>query len=205
MFKQFSIAALIGAAAFCPLRAANMVYTINTTIQSAVFSGNPLQSDTITGTLTTDGVIGTLASSDIISYNLTLADNLNAANNITLNTSNSTVVEDAGSALSASATGLSFDYSGSGEFLIQANSPGPYSGASYFCFSTGMFACAAGETIAPQYVYTDGVLLAQSGNQSLNQPPNSATPEPASLALSGLGFSGIALYLSRRRKVPQCA
>jgi hypothetical protein len=182
---------------------ANIVYTINTTITSSNPTGNAAQTDTVLGTLTTDGQIGVLSSSDIISYDLDLIDQLNAANNVDLTPANSSIVENTGSALSASATGLSFNFSGSGEFGIQANSPGPFSGYSYFCFSTGVYACLAGETISPQYVYNDGVVAtgaaAPVGTQPLDQAP-SAMPEPATLSLLGLGLAGVG-FTKRRKKM----
>ena len=178
---------------------AGTVYTIDTTIVSSDPTGNPLQSNTVVGTITTDGTIGVLTPSDILSWNLDLIDNLNSADDFDLTTSNSSLVEDMGGALSATASGLYFNYSGSGEFLIQANSPGAYSGYHYFCFSTGLFACLAGETVAPDYIFTDGTVLtgasAPVGTQPLNQ-----LPEPATGVLFGcLTVLGGAL---RRRFVP---
>jgi len=158
---------------------ADMVYAVDTTITSANPTGNPLQSNTVSGFITTDGTIGVVLSSDVVGWNLSLIDGLNSENNLDLTPANSTLVEDTGSALTAAAGGLFFNYSGSGEFLIQANSPGPFSGFSYFCFSTGS-ACLAGETIAPRDVFTDGVVAtgaaAPIGTQPLNQ---STTPEPS--------------------------
>jgi hypothetical protein len=169
---------------------ADIVYTVDTTISSTDPTGT-LQTDTVDGSITTDGTSGVLASSDILSWNLDLIDGLDSANDFDLTTSNSSLVEDTGSALSATATGLSFNYSGSGEFLIQANSPGAYSGSHYFCFSTGG-ACLAGETIAPLYIYTDGAVdtgtAAPVGSQPLNQ---SAVPEPSSYGLLLTGLLGL--------------
>lgn len=176
---------------------ANTVYPINLTVTTSDPTGNPAQSDTVSGSITTDGTIGTLASTDIVSWNLDLIDRLNAANDFDLNPTNSSLVEDTGSALSATATGLYFNYSGNGEFLIQADNPGAFSGSHYFCFSTGG-ACLAGESIVPDYYTSDGVVLTGSsapvGNQPLNTP--SGVPEPSEYALV---FTGLA-FLSARLK-----
>ena len=180
-----------------PARAVT-VYTIDTTITSAVPTGNPLQTDSVVGTLTTDGTVGALAAGNIVGWNLALIDRLDATNNITLTRANSQLVEDGGGALSATASALFFDFSGRGEFLIQVS---PYSGFQYFCFSTGG-ACLAGETIAPNYVSGDGVVLTGAatpvGNQGLDQNPPTvaAVPEPSSWVLLAMG--GAALAVVRR-------
>ena len=67
----------------------DITYTIDTTITSATPTGNPLQSNTVFGSITTDGTIGVLATSDCLSWNLDLIDNLNSANNFDLTTANS--------------------------------------------------------------------------------------------------------------------
>jgi hypothetical protein len=183
--------------------ASNIVYTVNTTITSANPTGNPLQSNTVSGSITTDGTIGVLAPADILSWNLNLIDNLNAADDIDLTPSNSALVEDTGSALSATATGLSFNFSGSGEFLIQGTQFGAFSGYQYFCFSTGG-ACLAGETIAPLYIFTDGAVLtgaaAPVGTQPLNPTPSptGVVPEPSTYGLVLTGLLGLGGTLKRK-------
>jgi hypothetical protein len=177
---------------------ADSVYTIDVSATTADPTGNPAQSDTVDGSITTDGTIGVLQSSDIVSWDLDLIDNLNPVYDVELTPANSALVEDTGSALSATATGLFFDYSGSGEFLIQANSPGAFSGYDYFCFSTGS-ACLAGETIAPNFYAVDGVILTgqsgPTGTQPLAPTNSSTVPEPSSyaFALTGLLALGISL------------
>lgn len=182
---------------------AAIVYSVNTTIISANPTGNPLQSDTVLGSITTNGTIGVLATADILSWNLSLIDNLNAANNFVLTPGNSTLAENFGGALSANADSLFFDFSKVGaEFLIQANNPGVYSGWHYFCFSATGGACLAGETISPQYYSGDGVVAtgaaAPIGMQPLGPPTAPGTvPEPSTYYLMLAGLLGL---IGARRK-----
>jgi hypothetical protein len=168
------------------------VYAIDTTITSSDPTGNPLQTDTVNGSITTDGTLGVLGAGNILSWNLDLTDALNAANDIDLTDANSSIVTFSGTALTATATGLFFDYSGTGEFGIQEDGF-TFSGEHYFCFSTGVFACLAGETIAPGDVFVDGVVATGAaspvGTQPLGPPP--PVPEPSSVIL----FSTLAVAL----------
>jgi hypothetical protein len=88
------------------------VYTIDqsSTIPEVPGEPSPL-SDTVSGSITTDGTIGALHPGNIVTWNLALTDNLHPGNDITLTPGNSSIVEDTGNGLSASATGLSFDFS----------------------------------------------------------------------------------------------
>lgn len=198
-------AALIAAAfallvAAPPSGAAPTVYGFDTTIVSANPTGNPAQSNTVRGTLTTDGTLGALTAANIVSWNLELIDNLDNSKNYTLTSSNSSLVVFTGTALSATATELLFDFDGFGEVGIQADDPGPFSGWRYFCFSTGVFACLEGETISPGYVFDDGAVLtgadAPVGVVRLTPPSGDPVPEPGTLALLALG----ALAAARSRR-----
>jgi hypothetical protein len=175
-------------------RAAATVYGFDTTITSATPTGNPLQNDSVVGSVTTDGTLGVLGPANILDWNLELIDHLDPTQNFTLTKADSYLVSASGTALTASATGLSFDYGGYGEFLIQVS---PYSGAQYFCLSTGVYACAAGETISPGDVFQDGVELV--GNDApVGVQPLSPVPEPAAVSLFLAGVTGLA-FMRRRQ------
>lgn len=172
---------------------ADIVYTFDTTATSANPTGNPLQTDTVLGTLTTDGTLGVLAAGNILSWNLNLIDHLDPSKDFLLTPSNSEVVHVFGSALTATATGLSFDFNQSGaEFLIQGDLRGNSlhgisSGFNYFCFSATGGWCLAGESIVPDYYATDGVIVPTSGVQPTD-PGTNAVPEPATLGLLAFGL-----------------
>ena len=192
--QSLSLAFIVVQLSSSVAHASDITYTVNTTITSQNPTGNPLQSNTVFGSITTDGTIGVLATSDILSWNLNLIDNLNSANNFDLTTANSLVDEDTGGGLSATATGLSFDFgAASAEFLIQVN-PGKFSGFNYFCFSTGG-ACIAGETITPNNIFGDGAVLSGGATTTVGLQPldqsQPAIPEPSTYALVLTGLVGL--------------
>jgi hypothetical protein len=176
---------------------ANIVYTINQTSTTPIVPGeySPL-SDTVSGTITTDGTIGALQTGNILDYSLTLSDNIRPSLTVLLTPANSGIWFDTGNAFSASATGLSFDFSKAGAvFIIQGKTHGFGSGYQYFCFQATSGPCAAGETIVPDYYATDGVLA--SG--LTGTVPLSAAPEPAAWAMMIGGIGGAGAMVRRRK------
>jgi hypothetical protein len=186
------VAALWAAA---PAQAQDIVYSIDQSGTTPIVSGedSPL-SITETGTLTTNGTIGVLTASDIVSWNITLTDQGNPAYDLTLTPSNSGIPELIGTGLTASATALNFNYGDAGsEFAIQGTQYGFFSGYQYVCFSASGGACAAGDTIVPYYYSVDGVQAAQSGNQNLGGGGGGTTSAPE--IDSGSAMSGLTLLL----------
>ena len=195
---------------------ANTTYTVDETITGPLNGtpGNPTQTDSVVGTITTDGTIGVLHAANVVAWDLHLLDVTHPANSYELTTSNSLIPIDTGSVLSATASGLFFNFDGVGAFGFQASSPGAFSGYHYWCLSEGWFGCLDGNSIAPGNVYAgdslDDLVVAatgtqgQVGNSPLDPSPPTAVPEPPMPVLFGLGLCAIAAArrsLARRARV----
>ena len=176
---------------------ASIVYSINQTSTTPEVGGEltPL-SDTVVGTITTNGTLGLLHQSDILDYNIQLIDNIRPMFNFTLTPSNSAIWYFADLGLTATPTELIFDFNDAGAgFLIQGDIDHALSsGYNYFCYQATTGACAQGETIVPNYFAVDGVLVS-----GLSGPlPLSGVPEPATWAMMLLGFGVVGLAMRKR-------
>ena len=185
---------------------ASTTYTVDETITGPLNGtpGNPTQTDSVVGTVTTDGTIGVLHAGNLVGWDLKLIDVTAPANSYELTSANSLISVDTGSVLNASATGLFFNFAGTGAFGFQASDPGAYSGFHYWCLSEGWYGCLDGNSIAPNNVYAgnagDDLVVAATGTEGQvgdspldPTPPVTAIPEPPLPALFGLGLAVVAV------------
>jgi hypothetical protein len=107
--------------------AATITYDVNRTIGAG----------SVTGFVETDGTIGVLSASNILDWNLVLNEGTNPTFDILgpLSGSNS-VVGVVGADLSATATQLLFNFSGTDSGYALFQHPSLFAGSDFWCFST---------------------------------------------------------------------
>jgi hypothetical protein len=117
----------------------------------------------VIGTITTDGTLGALSTSNVTAWNLTLNGvGQNATFTLTANNSHFLVQ---GSAFTATAGDLLFNYRSSGFFVVQTQL---YSGYHYWCNSGAGGPCYQGASVVPQYVFDGSAQhIAASGEGKL--------------------------------------
>lgn len=176
-------AVLLLCSAFTSASQANVIYTANDPLGAAGL---------VTGTITTDGVLGALVQADFLSWNLMLNDGTTTANLTDLNSS----LFFTGN-VTATATDLQFDFNGNGKFL---NFYGSQCSTEWSFQTTGSGAGCNGTTGNEEGVLASGSLQA-SAKQGLVTFATVATavPEPVTISLFGIGLAGT-IGVRRRKK-----
>ena len=166
----------------------------------------------VTGTITTDGTIGTLDISQFVAWDLTITGtggsglesyNLTNANSVVLNYGTEGEYGPYSDDVTATAQHIYFNFSGSDAGYLGFQSGGAYTGDHYWCSATGNqgYDCrAGGQTVTPVY-YSDSSTQFQSfsGNQII---ATAAIPELATWAMMLAGFAMLgATTFGRSRKI----
>lgn len=153
---QFLMGALV-LPAFLPAQAPNVTYIVNQTIGKG----------SVVGQIVTDGKVGVLSSSDILSWNLNL-NGVGASTVLTSAGATSSVVF-SGTDLTGTNTGLYFNFSGTdGGYLGIQDSKELYSGNKYVCENTTWYGCMPGASVVPgSYTDPSAQFAAENGVQEL--------------------------------------
>jgi hypothetical protein len=194
MVRLCAIVAVATVASQLTALASPIVYTVNDTVSAG----------TVTGTITTDGNLGTLVTADITGWNLVLENGFGTTLDLTGPSTVTPIegVDVVGADLTASASTLSFNFSATdgGFFLIQEN--GLFNGGTYFCDGAiGQANCTAGgESDFPGVLDSDNQqFAARTGTITIGSANVSTVPEPSALILLLTGMLGL-VFLGRKRR-----
>jgi hypothetical protein len=165
------------------------IYTLNNTIGAGG----------VTGTIETNGTIGTLVATDITDWNIVIDDGTNTFNLLGPSSgNNSQLFMSAGAAISATSTDLLFDFSGfTGGVLFQ----NPFIGSSqnWYAFEDQADGIGTGVLGSENLRVGSGTLTSEirsgvSVIASVEQP----IPEPSAALLFGMGFEIAGWHLWKR-------
>jgi hypothetical protein len=193
------------ASRLCAIAAVSMVASTYTALASPIVYtvSDTVGAGTVTGTITTDGNLGTLATADITNWNLVLQNGFGTILDLTGPSVVAPIegVEVVGNDLTATATTLSFNFSATdgGFFVIQQN--GLFNGGTYFCDGAiGQANCTAGgESDYPGVLDSNNQqFAARSGTLAIGSANVSAVPEPSAVILLSTGMLGL-VFLGRKR------
>jgi hypothetical protein len=145
----------------------------------------------VVGSVTTDGVTGLLADSDFLDWSLFLTGKEGAT--FTLNPLDSNVYEQ-GADVVASATDITFNFSGSDSGYLLFQQGTDHSGQEYWCNATFSGICLQGKSVSP-VVYPDANFqnIPATGIQVIAN-----VPEPSTWFLVTVGFAALGVGATLR-------
>ena len=180
-----------------------------TVVYNIISPPNLFVSGTLSGTITTDGNTGVLSVSDIISWDIVQsADTVHFGS--TLDPSNS-MVSLTGTALTANATGLFFNFGATDNSLLEFFTPPGTGNNLQFCDATTpclnqnsaqTFSDIVYVFVAPGEGATSGS-SPQVDTTEIAAATVGATPLPAALPLFATGIGGLGLLGWRRKRKAQ--
>jgi hypothetical protein len=196
----------LGATSICS--AADITYDVNLTVNPTCNSSHGTCA-TVIGNIVTDGSTGPLAPSDIVSWGLLLSEIGGVGGSEVIDGPQS-IPGDSGlrayypsapeTGLSATATQLSFDFSGADAVIFYTSGSVPATG-NFVCFSgTTGYQCETLPTGSIGYgahLFAPGVST-ETGTQVIGRAAASPIPEPSSLFLLGTGMLGLATLAFRK-------
>jgi hypothetical protein len=197
--RTWALAAVVAAAGLAASNVSATVYTVFDTVGAGG----------VTGSITTTGALGVLGSSAITDWNLTLSDGSSTFNlRGPLSGADSGLLNNSGTALTATATGLFFNFgSTAGSFLLFEAAP--ITGGNFWCVNDAASPCGSsfGASSSDELVRLSGTAVRQSfvgvtqiASVGSPPPPGGGIPEPATWTMMILGFGGLGALLRRRRR-----
>jgi hypothetical protein len=190
------VSALLGCAAAMLAVAASpanaTVYNVNRTIDGG----------SVIGTITTDGATGTINPSDFIAWDLQLSG---PGSTVTISSSDAIhAVYGSGVDITADATQVSFNFSASDSgFLVFQQVMG--SGQTYWCVNSNNGTCNDNESVVPQGFLDPSAQFATRSGIQVIASATGAAPEPATWALTLLGFAGLGYAGFRQNRTRSAA
>ena len=182
---------------FASVASANITYNVNRTIGGG----------SVSGFIVTNGALGTLSNANLVDWQLTLSSpNLQAGPTSFIQMSNplGTAIGIFGSAVSATATDLYFDFgSGNNNYLVFYSQNNAATSTDFWCLVAGPISCLGeatpGESIGfnAQNSFAEYEFRGQAGNVSIASVTAVPEPETYAMMLAGLRLLGFA---ARRRK-----
>lgn len=171
---------------------ANVTYTL---------LGGSVGTGSFNGSITTDGTIGFLTATNIVDWNISLDGN--PGNTFTLlgpsSGNNSAYQSATDNILFTTSTGLFADFANTGYALFQ--NPNIGSGGNYLCFAGSGQTCGNFSGPAITLGTSQWGLLERAESATRVQiSGGSAIPEPATVALLGIGLVGV-LMMRRSRRI----
>lgn len=153
----------------------------------------------VTGTIETDGTLGPLADINLLGWTLTLDDGAGTFTLLGPSTGNNSSTAVLGSALTATSTGLFFDFSSSVDNVIFQN-PLLGSGLNFWCLQGTDGFCSfdpGGEVVA--LIFTASQVATRAGVTQIASR-TTAIAEPVTLLLLGVGVGAFVSGRERRTK-----